>query len=712
MNRPATEARLLLIDDDAFLRSMAVRTLRHAGFDTVAVAEGEAGLALLGQEHFDLLLLDVMMPGIDGFEVCSRLRGRAGGERIPILMLTGLDDTASVEEAFRRGATDFVTKPINWALLVQRIRYSLRASQMAAAVLRQREQLAAGERLAKIGSWEWTLAGEELACSREMLRILGLDEGDARVTLASFLEQVIAADRARVEHARQSLIDTGEPYEIQYVIDIGDGATRPLFEQAAAERDAQGAVVRMQAVAQDISDRVEAEQRIRALAFTDELTGLPNRAFLYDFAFSAIERARRLGLSCAALHLDLDRFKSINDRLGHEVGDEVLKDLAQRIAGSVRGADERRRRTDERPREMVARAGANTYLVFLVDLDSDESAAIVARRLLDAIAEPIVIRGHSLFLTASVGIAMYPRDATAVPELLGAAEQAMYAAKAAGRACHAFFDEELNRHSHARVELEHEFRRALGRGELRLHFQPKVDARDGRLVGAETLVRWQHPSRGLLYPGDFIGIAEDAGLIVPLTDAVLHMASDAWHRWREAGLSALPLSVNVPAPYFILPDAIDRVLAFTRTFGVDPGMLTIEITESVLMSDRDGTVECLEALRQHGFRLSLDDFGTGFSSLSYLHRFPIDELKIDRAFVHNMEKGGRDAIIAAAIIALGQQFGLHVVAEGVESVAQVRELLARGCPIHQGYFFSRPVPEDRFVEMLGDPAYFAAMLNA
>jgi len=215
-----------------------------------------------------------------------------------------------------------------------------------------------------------------------------------------------------------------------------------------------------------------------------------------------------------------------------------------------------------------------------------------------------------------------------------------------------------------------------------------------------------------MFPGEFIGIAEDAGLIVPMTDAVLHMACEAWQRWRRAGLPEVSLSVNVPGPYFILPDAIDRVVAITRTFDVRPQMLTIEITESVLMSDQEGTIECLQALKREGFRLSLDDFGTGFSSLSYLHRFPIDELKIDRSFVLNMDKGGRDAIIANSIIALGEQFGLDVVAEGVETDAHVRELLSRGCAVHQGYYFSRPVPEARFVEILRDPAHFASTLLA
>jgi len=596
---------------------------------------------------------------------------------------------------------------------VQRIRYGLRASQMAAAVVRQREQLAAGQRLAKMGSWAWTVDGDDVACSREMLRILGLDpKGSAHMTQDQLVARAIPDDRSRVERARRALVQSGTPYEIQYSLELGDGRRHALFEQAVAERDATGAIVRLQAVAQDVTERVEAEQRIRTLAFTDELTGLPNRQYFADFAVDAIARAERLKLSCAVLHLDLDRFKSINDSIGHEGGDEVLKDVARRIARSVRGAEERQRRADERSRELVARAGGNTFLVLLVDLGSDETAAVVSRRLLDAVVEPVEVGGHNLYLTASVGIAMYPRDAQDVPRLLRAAEQAMYAAKSSGRASHCFFDEELNRSSHARVEIEQEFRHALGMGELRLHFQPKVDASTGRLAGAETLVRWQHPKRGLLFPGDFISIAEDAGLIVPMTDAVLHIACEAWQRWQKAGLPEVPLSVNVPGPYFTLPDAIDRVAAFTRTFGVNPQMLTIEITESVLMSDQEGTIECLTALKQHGFRLSLDDFGTGFSSLSYLHRFPIDELKIDRSFVMNMDKGGRDAIIANSIIALGEQFGLDVVAEGVETIAHVRELLLRGCAVHQGYYFSRPVPEEKFIELLRNPAAFETLLSA
>lgn len=701
---------ILLVDDDMVLRGMASRTLKHAGFSVHAVDSGEAGVQAFDSGEFDLVLLDVMLPGISGFEVCERLRQMPAGLHIPILMLTGLDDTASVDEAFRRGATDFVTKPINWTLLSHRIRFNLRAAALAETAMRHQRQMSAAQRLARLGSWEWVVDSGEVICSDEMLRLLDMYQLGQTTHFDALLAHVSEADRSTVASVRRQSAESGRAYQLKYAVICDDGVERVLIEQAEVERDAVGRIVTLRAIAQDITDRVAAQQRIDALSFKDELTGLPNRHYFLEVGRGAVEHSLRFRKTSAVLYFDLDRFKSVNDSLGHEGGNAVLCKVGWRIQRCVRGADMLARCDDNGQEEPVARLAGDSFIVLLVDLANDQVAAQVCARILNALAEPLVIDGQPQYVTASAGIALYPRDANDVPGLIQAAEQAMYAAKKAGRARYEFFSQELGRLSHARAELDKDFRRGLMAGEMCLYFQPKVDARSGRMIGAESLVRWDHPEQGVLAPGHFIQVAEETGLIIPMTDSVMQMACASLAQWRQAGLPLVPLSVNVPAPYFAIEDAVERLASAARTFEVDPSMITIEITESLLMNDAEGTLERLNALKQAGFRLSLDDFGTGYSSLSYLHRFPIDELKIDRAFIKHIDEGERNAIIAMSILMLGRQFGLEVVAEGVETAAQSRRLLTAGGHVQQGYFFSRPVSESTFRVLLGKGSIVAPAL--
>jgi EAL domain-containing protein (putative c-di-GMP-specific phosphodiesterase class I) len=344
--------------------------------------------------------------------------------------------------------------------------------------------------------------------------------------------------------------------------------------------------------------------------------------------------------------------------------------------------------------------GANAFTLLIMDLTDQEQAAAVAQRLLAAIAQPIGIEGQSLVLTASIGIALFPEDAQDLAGLTRCAEQAVHVAKGGGRAQCCFYNEELNAHAADRLRQEAELRHAIEAGELRLHFQPKVDAASGAVVGAEALVRWQHPVNGLVPPDRFIPLAEETGLITPLTDWVLETACRSLGEWLAAGLRSVPLSINLAASSLAQADLPDRLDVMVRRFGLTPACLTLEITETMLVRNVDAVIALLDTFRERGYSLSLDDFGTGYSSLSHLKRFPIDELKIDRAFVTDAAGGGRNGALAAAIIALGRELGLQVVAEGVETLEQSAFLLGRGCSVQQGYLFSRPVPAAAFEAML------------
>ena len=700
MNDDQARARLLLVDDDLLMRSMAARTLRHAGFDVQDADSGEDALAQFEQHSHDLILLDVMMPGIDGYEVCQRVRAMAHGARVPILMLTGLNDTESIELAYRHGATDFITKPINWTLLSHRVRYALRSSIAVEEMRRNRESLARAQSLAEMGNWQVFPDGR-MECSAQLARLFGASVDALQcASPQEFLARVVAADRERVAGARAHLAQDGTPYQLECQIERFDGTVRTVFEQATPILNDNAQRTGYEGITQDITERVQARERILHLAHYDAATGLPNREFFSELAGPAIERARHGGLSCALLHVDVDRFRGVNDAFGRARGDAVLQNLAERLRSWSRSsASSSVGRARVEP-DLLARVGSNAFVLLIADVAGQEPAAAVAQRVLKAVAQPILVGSQSLVLTACIGIAFFPHDAENLPALIQCAEQAADAAKSAGRAQNRFFNEQMNAHAASRLLMEADLRRAIEGNDLRLHFQPKVDAASGAIVGAEALVRWQHQERGLVPPDEFIALAEETGLILPLTDWVLESACRSLRAWADAGLQQVPLSVNLAASSLADTTLVAKLDALMQRHGLARGSLMLEMTETMLMRDVETGVALLETLRAAGYQLSLDDFGTGYSSLSYLKCFPMDELKIDRAFITEAPRGGRDGALAVAIITLGRELGLHVVAEGVETPEQSAFLLRHGCNVQQGYLFSRPVPGDAFEQML------------
>ncbi len=697
MSPDPQDGRILLADDDEFLRLLAAESLRHAGFTVYEAADGKAAERLFADHDFDLVLLDVVMPEYDGYALCRQMRSDERGRLLPILMLTGLNDTQSIEEAYRSGATDFITKPVNWSLLTHRIRYALRSSRAVQAVHQSRQRLADAQRLARMGSWEWSPSNARLSYSDEMPVLFGDDwplVGAA--TLDHLLRRVRESDRGGLDAARQALLADGTPYQLTYGLQRPDGTWCEVFEQTQAIRDAGGQIIKVEGFSQDISERVKAQRRIEHLALHDGLTGLANRKFFAQLATVELERARRRKSTCALLHLDLDRFKTINDALGEATGDQLLRLIAERLLAAVRGSDLLALQPALRTAETVARIDGDAFTVLVLDIANPAQAAVVAQRLQAVVAKPLAAEGQEVVVTASVGIALFPRDADSVDALSRGAEQALFAARTSGPGSCRFVDEQMNSAARSKLVLENDLRRAINDGQLCLHFQPKVDARSGRVCGGEALVRWQHPSHGLLAPSHFVPLAEETGLIVALGDWVLENAACQLRQWIDAGLTVVPIAVNLASPSFLQEEVADRCAAIVRQAGLLPQQLGLELTESLLMVDPDNAIGRLQRVREKGFALSLDDFGTGFSSLSYLKRFPLDELKIDRAFVSEVTNGGKDAAIALSIIQLAQQFGMRVVAEGVETREQAHFLLANGCPVQQGFFYSRPVPAHEF----------------
>jgi len=689
---------ILLVDDDVMVRLMATEALISAGFEVMEAASGEQALALFDSHGFSLVLLDVNMSGMDGFEVCRRIRERAHGRRLPVIMLTGMDDTVSIDSAYSLGATDFVTKPLNWTLLVYRVRYALRAASTLMELEVSERRLAVAQRVARLGGWIWHVGEDRCERSAICLDLWGDTRVAAQQVPFGLLSRVLSPDRQHL-HASMERAREGVPYQMSFRVQRADGSLVTLFEQALPVRDEFGRVVRIEGVTQDVTERELAEQRIHFLAFHDSLTGLANRQMFREMLDHALARSRRLGTRCALLYLDLDRLKRINDSFGHTLGDQILREVASRLLGSVRSADFVGREGLQ-PDEVVARLGGDEFTVLLTDLAHTEDAARVAARICQELEQPIHMDHVELVVTASVGIALFPENGDDAETLLRHADMAMYAAKQRGRNTFEFFTETMQQRAIERLSLEQDMAHALEGGQFALHYQPQVDAITGRIVSAEALLRWNHPQRGAVSPVEFIPVAEETGLIVPLGEWVVREACRQIAQWRDQGRPVVPVAINLSAINFRSDSLLPQIVDALESNRLSSHFLHVELTESAVMQEPQSALAKLAALKALGLTLSIDDFGTGYSSLSTLKQFPIDLLKIDRSFVRDLPDDESDASIVDAILAMAHALGLRVVAEGVETEAQRQFLAQRKCGLMQGYLFSRPLPAEDFMRQI------------
>jgi diguanylate cyclase (GGDEF)-like protein/PAS domain S-box-containing protein len=498
---------------------------------------------------------------------------------------------------------------------------------------------------------------------------------------------VAAEDRDAVRAYARLVSEREEPATAAYRLRCKDGQLRWLETTARAVRDDAG-VRELVSVTRDISERKQAEIELSHAALHDTLTGLPNRALFLDRLGLALRRTERRSGSVAVLFCDLDRFKVVNDSLGHDAGDRLLVDVAGRIVTALRPAD------------TVARFGGDEFTILCEDIAGEIEAATIAQRIVDVFRDPFLLEDGEVFLATSVGIAIARGNDDRAEDLIRDADAAMYRAKERGKGRYEIFDEAMRADAVARLETESALRRAVERGELRLHYQPEVDLATGAVRGFEALVRWDHPARGLLGPNAFIPLAEETGLIVPIGEWVLREAATEAARWATASSEPLTLSVNLSARQLAQQDLVAMVRRAMAETGVDPATLCLEITESAVMESGSATTAQLRALKSLGIRLAIDDFGTGFSSLAHLRRFPVDVLKIDGTFVAGLGHEPQDASIAAAVISLAHALGLDTVAEGVETEEQLTILRSLGCDLGQGYLFGRPAPIDETVQLL------------
>ena len=696
--------RVLVVDDEQGLRALARQALGLAGFGVSGACDGMEALEVLKERGADLVLLDVDMPGLNGFEVCARIRETPGHRGTPILIMTGLDDSDSVNRAYEAGATDFVVKPLNWVVLGHRVRHMVRASRATEELRRSEEKLATAQRMANLGWWEWDVARNVFSASDQFFRIFGLDGSGFGSTFETFLRCVHREDREAVRSAFEEALRRLGSISVDHRVLRSDGVQRIVHEHGRVSADGAGAPSRVSGTVQDVTERKEIEEQIRCLAYFDGLTGLPNRRLFQERLALALEAARRHGRIAALLFLDLDRFKRINDTMGHSVGDTLLREAGERISQCLRRTDCVTRPQENDSEFLIARLGGDEFIVLLSEIARVQDAARVARRVIKALARPFLLGEQEIFISGSIGIAIYPFDGEDAETLLKNADTAMYHAKDQGRNNYQFYTESMNATAFERLVLEGSLRRALERGEFILHYQPQLCLSSNRIIGAEALVRWEHPELGSVPPSDFIPLAEESGLIVPLGSWVLRAACAQGRLWHEAGRSDLRIAVNVSSRQFGAPGFAETVSLVLEETRIDPTRLDLEITETSVMQDAEENRKILKRLKDLGIRVSVDDFGTGYSSLSYLRRLPLDALKVDRSFLAGVPTDEDRTTITTAIIALGRSLNLTVVAEGVETEEQLRFLREKGCHEAQGYWIGRPAPAEAFSASLHRPS--------
>jgi diguanylate cyclase (GGDEF)-like protein len=719
--------KLLLVDDDARLRTSFRLLLAQPGREIVEAGSGEDALGVLQVVEFDLVLLDIGLPAISGLDVLRWLvehRSATG-----VIMVSGQRDLEAAVRSLRHGALDFVRKPEDLDLLPERVEQALKRLRLQREHAEMTALQAQSERLHRFlveRSPDIVYTLDEHGCfvfiNPRIEQLLGYTRSELLgchytsivhkddVALARFVFaerrsderassnvelRLLCCPSIQAQRAQRHIVTTVSAMGL-YEEWLTPLASAPYELHATRSTPSsrmplpRGRFIGSYGVVRDITERKCAEETIRFQALHDQLTDLPNRRLFKDHLELALVQAARRGEMVGVLFIDLDRFKLVNDTYGHLQGDNLLRDFAARLRACVRAGD------------TVARQGGDEFTVLLPDLNKAEDALPIAQKILDELDLPFLVGQHEFYATASIGVATYPRDGRTAEQLLKNADIAMYEVKRSGRNGGRMFTTEMNAGHVKRLALENDLREAIALGQFEAYFQPQISLAQGRVVGVELLIRWCHPVLGLLLPGQFVALAEEIGLIFALSDWVLERACAQLAQWHASGHRHLRMSVNLSPLELARHDIVERVTTPMARHALPAGVLVIEITENVLLDDAPSVVEKLKLLRAAGARVAIDDFGTRYSSLAYLRRLPIDSLKIDQSFVHDLGTDGSSTIIQA-ILGIARGFNLHLVAEGVETVSQLNALRSLGCDEVQGFLLARPMSADCVAPLLQSP---------
>ncbi|RJX18010.1 MAG: GGDEF domain-containing response regulator [Desulforudis sp.] len=676
---------ILIVDDSRYLRLKLRQVLEGDGYTVAEAEDGQQALSIFKRFQPDLVLMDCVMPVMNGLSACAQMQAFPGGNRTPVIMITGLSDDNAVDDAFNAGATDYITKPIHWAVLRNRVRRLMRARQTEASLDKVEALARSIISRAHDGIITVDTYGVVKSFNPACERIFGYAPGDV---IGQNINVLLPDFHDKDGFIVSQLIGEDEVCGVSSEV-VGrrnDGSAVPIeftFSDFCVHRQCFVTLI-----LRDITERKRYEETIWHQAFHDNLTGLANRMLFKDRLALAMAHAKRNNNGLAVLFLDLDRFKLINDTLGHDIGDQLLNQVGIRLRNCVREDD------------TVARMGGDEFTLLLPEIMKAEHAARIAQKVVEAVRQPLKIGEHELYISTSIGIVLFPDDGQDAETLLKNADTAMYRAKENGRNHYELYASSMNAKASERLSLENSMRRALERREFVVHYQPKINVKSGGITGMEALVRWQHPKLGLVLPGEFIPLAEESGLIVPIGEWVLKTACAQNKAWQDSGFPSIRVAVNLSARQFQLQNLVEVVSRVLKTTGLDPTCLELEITESIAMQNAEHTVSVLNQLNEMGIQLSIDDFGTGYSSLSYLRRFPINKLKIDRSFVAEIGTDSHNGAIASAVIVLGRSLNMGVIAEGVEREEQLNFLKDHDCFEMQGFLFGKPMPVEDFTHFL------------
>jgi len=713
-NRPkpvVDQAKLLLVDDKEELLTSLYQLVTLYGYEAQQALGGEAAMQALADDSFDVVLLDLIMPGISGHDILDY----AAREKLKckIIVVSGDSSFSGVKHALHCGAFDFVKKPYEAAELIATMETALRQVRLEHQHEELEGQLKESEELHRFivnSSPDLVYMLDRNGCftflNDRIESMLGYAKGELvgkhyselveeddlpaannlfneRRTGGRAVKNVELRLKSRLRDRRAGLMRTQSVWtELTAMGIYGDAKERNRETFSGTY-----------GTARDISERKQAQEVINFQAYHDLLTHLPNRALLKDRLNLAITQAQRNKRKLAAMFLDLDRFKLVNDTLGHSMGDRLLKAVANRLQSCLRSGD------------TLSRFGGDEFTLLLPEVRTRDDVVVIAEKILNRLSEPFVIDGHELFVGASIGIAMYPEAGDSGEALIQNADIAMYHVKGRGKNGYQFFSEEMNSQFSTRLNLERELRNGLIQGEFEVYYQPQVALANGQITGVEALVRWRHGIRGMIEPREFLPLAEETGLILQLDEFVQRQAFHDVAAWQRQGFGEICVSVNLTALQMEQDGFVERFVKTLEESGLAPNCVKLEITENTLMQDMEVIVPKLKTIRNLGVRIAIDDFGTGYSSLSYLHQFPINTLKIDRSFVGDIRADQGDASIIDAIVAMARGLHLDLVAEGVENRTQLKYLQAHGCEEVQGFIFSPAVPAADLIELLKDNGF-------
>ncbi|KQV47699.1 MULTISPECIES: bifunctional diguanylate cyclase/phosphodiesterase [unclassified Duganella] len=704
---PEFQPRLLLVDDEARLLSSLYELLRVQGsYQLVTAASGAEALAHLSRQQFDLLLLDLRLPDMSGHDIMDFVNAREID--CDVIVMSGEAGIEAAIGALKRGAYDYLRKPYNPPELLKTVENALQKRRLAV---------------------ENTRIAQRLENSEKMYRYLVDSSPDIIYTLNHEGCFTFVNDRAYqlLGYSREELI--GRHYSLLVHEEDQERARYVFNERRVDERASRNVELRLKCnnsaagdrtfsntlmtislnaigmhvpgeevarheffgtygVARDITDRKRAEEMISYQAYHDILTDLPNRILFKDRLGLAVIQAKRKLAELAVMFIDLDRFKLVNDTLGHVKGDELLQQAARRLKECLRKGD------------TLARHSGDEFTIVLPELRDRGDAKAIADKFQEVLQQPFDLDGHVAHISASIGIAVYPSDGDSIEELLRHADIAMYQVKAQGKNGHSFYHPSMQDMSHQKIALEQSLRKALENNELEMYYQPQVDMASGRIIGAEGLMRWNHPARGLLSAGEFLPFAEENGLMLPISDWMIGALCRDLLLWNAAGADNIRLSLNLSPQYLDRGDFFEKMRNALARYQISPSQIEVEITENICIRNPQYAIEQLNKLCQLGVSVAIDDFGTGYSSLSYLHRFPIHTIKIDQSFVKEIHDEHGHYPVILAIISIARGLGLHLVAEGVETEVQARYLAANGCATMQGYLYYRPIALTGFMQVL------------